>query len=157
MKLSHTATGAGPPVVLLHGGGSGRATWDGFRPSLAGYHVIAPDLRGHGLSPRGTSYPLPGYADDVVELLDALHLDPVILIGHSLGGYTASLIAQRHPSRVAKLVLEDPPAPPRDGRPGGFSRARLVLSGWGTAVGGLSTRRSFDRHALMSAIAQLRE
>lgn len=154
MRLAYTASGTGPPMILLHGGGSGRATWAAFTRSVAGYRVVAPDLRGHGASPRSSRYPLTGYADDVIELLDELALGPAVLIGHSLGAHAASLIAQHHPDRVARLVLEDPPAPPRAGAPGGFSRGRLLLSG---LAGGLSPRRTFDRHALMSAIAQLRE
>ncbi|WP_432979215.1 alpha/beta fold hydrolase [Dactylosporangium sp. CA-233914] len=149
------STGAGaPPVVLLHGGGSGRGTWDAFARALPGRRVIAPDLRGHGESPRCAQYTLMDHADDVAELLDELALDAPVLVGHSLGGFAASLVAQRHPGRVARLVLEDPPAPPRSGpAAGGFSRARLALSG---LTGGLSRRR-FDRDALMSAIHQLRE
>lgn len=154
MRLARSASGTGPPMLLLHGGGSGRGTWDAFTRSVEGYHVVAPDLRGHGNSPRSAGYPLRGYAEDVVELMDELSLGPAVLIGHSLGGHTASLIAQHHPSRVSRLVLEDPPAPPRGGAPGGFSRLRLAVSG---LVGGLSPRRRFDRHALMSAITQLRE
>jgi pimeloyl-ACP methyl ester carboxylesterase len=153
MRLARTDTGAGPPMVLLHGGGSGRATWDAFTRGVRGYRVVAPDLRGHGDSPRFPRYTLSEHADDVAELLDELGAAPAVLIGHSLGGYAASVVAQRHPDRVARLVLEDPPPPPRTGPAGGFSRARLALSG---LAGGLSRRR-FDRHALTSAIAQLRE
>ncbi|GAA2644542.1 alpha/beta hydrolase [Dactylosporangium fulvum] len=155
MKLFHDTFGDGPPVALLHGGGSGRATWAGFVGALTGFRAVTPDLRGHGASPRAAGYPLSGYADDVIELLDDLGLDRVTLIGHSLGGFTASLVAQRQPDRVTRLVLEDPPAPPRHGTAsGGFSRARLALAG---VAGGLSLRRRFDKQALLSAITQLRE
>ncbi|HTJ35233.1 MAG TPA: alpha/beta hydrolase [Dactylosporangium sp.] len=153
MRLARTDSGSGPPMVLLHGGGSGRATWDAFTRSVTGYRVVAPDLRGHGDSPRSPVYTLSDHADDVLELLDELALGPAVLVGHSLGGHAATLVAQRHPDRVARLVLEDPPAPPRAGPAGGFSRTRLALSG---LTGGLSRRR-FDRHALTSAIVQLRE
>ncbi|WP_433210313.1 alpha/beta fold hydrolase [Dactylosporangium sp. CS-047395] len=155
MRLARTDTGGdGPPIVLLHGGGSGRGTWATFSRELAGWRVIAPDLRGHGESPRCAEYTLMDHADDVLELLDELDLDAPVLVGHSLGGFAAATVAQRHPDRVGRLVLEDPPAPPRDGvRAGGFSRTKLALS---ALAGGLS-RRAFDRAALMSAIHDLRE
>ncbi|MFI5916181.1 alpha/beta fold hydrolase [Dactylosporangium sp. NPDC051541] len=157
MRLARNDTGrtqGDNAIVLLHGGGSGRGTWDAFTRQVRGRRVIAPDLRGHGESPRCEQYPLRGYADDVIELLGELGLEAPVLVGHSLGGFTATLVAQRRPDLVGRLVLEDPPAPPRTGvRSGGFSRAKLALSG---LAGGLSRRR-FDRNALMSAIHQLRE
>jgi pimeloyl-ACP methyl ester carboxylesterase len=141
-------------IVLLHGGGSGRGTWDAFTRELTGWRVIAPDLRGHGESPRCDRYTLGSHADDVAELLDELDLDAPVLVGHSLGAFAASLVAQRRPDRVGRLVLEDPPAPPRTGpATGGFSRTKLALS---ALAGGLSRRR-FDRNALLSAIHDLRE
>ncbi|GGM72180.1 hypothetical protein GCM10007977_087410 [Dactylosporangium sucinum] len=146
LKLAYDDHGSGPAVVLLHGGGSGRATWSGFAGLLRYRRIIVPDLRGHGDSPRAGEYPLSGFADDVVELLDHLALDEVALVGHSLGAFTAALVAQRQPARVTRLVLEDPPAPP-----GSFSRARLVLSG--LALRG----RAFDPRALRSAVTQLRQ
>ncbi|MET7399971.1 alpha/beta hydrolase [Dactylosporangium sp. NPDC005572] len=145
MKLAYDDHGSGPAVVLLHGGGSGRATWSGFTGSLRYCRIIVPDLRGHGDSPQAADYPLSGHADDVIELLDHLGLDEVALVGHSLGGYTAALVAQRQPARVTRLVLEDPPAPP-----GSFSRLRLALSG--LALRG----RAFDPRALRAAVTQLR-
>ncbi|GAA3299843.1 alpha/beta hydrolase [Dactylosporangium vinaceum] len=154
MRLARSDTGTGPAIVLLHGGGSGRGTWDTFTRDLTGWRVIAPDLRGHGESARCAEYPLDGFARDVEELLDELDDPAPVLVGHSLGAFTATLVAQRRPDRVGRLVLEDPPAPPRAGdRSGGFSRARLALT---SLAGGLSRRR-FDRNALMSAIHQLRE
>ncbi|WP_426507594.1 alpha/beta fold hydrolase [Dactylosporangium sp. McL0621] len=155
MRLARNDTGGdGPAIVLLHGGGSGRGTWDAFTRELAGWRVVAPDLRGHGDSPRCAEYTLDDHADDVGGLLDELGLDAPVLLGHSLGAFAAATVAQRHPDRVGRLVLEDPPAPPRDGvRAGGYSRARLALS---AVAGGLSRRR-FDRNALMSAIHELRE
>ncbi|GAA2391012.1 alpha/beta hydrolase [Dactylosporangium salmoneum] len=153
MRLARNDSGAGAPMVLLHGGGSGRGTWDAFTREAEGYRVVAPDLRGHGESPRCSAYTLGNHADDVLELLDELALGPVVLVGHSLGGHVASVIAQREPGRVARLVLEDPPVPPRDGPAGGFSRAKLALSALTMGL----RRRRFDRVALTSAIEQLRE
>src|SRR5687767_13491544 len=104
-----------PAVVLLHGGASRVATWNLFTPALlaAGHRVVVPDQRGHAGSPRSHTYTLESHKDDVVALLDRLGLDRVALVGHSLGGYAASLVAQQQPERVTRLVLEDPPVPPR--------------------------------------------
>ena len=144
-----------PAVVLLHGGGSRGATWDRFTPALlaAGHRVVVPDLRGHAGSPRSSSYTLEHHRDDVLALLDQLGLDRVTLVGHSLGGFAATLVAQEQPARVTRLVLEDPPAPPRLGSAGRLPLGRLLLLSIGTA----DPRRRYDRLALTSAITQLRQ
>jgi pimeloyl-ACP methyl ester carboxylesterase len=155
VELHHRDQGPrdAPAVVLLHGGGSRGATWDLFTPALlaAGHRVVVPDLRGHGDSPRRRPYTLNGHRDDVLALLDRLDLAEVTLVGHSLGGFAATLVAQHRPERVARLVLEDPPAPPRHSA-GKLSLGRLLLLSIGTA----DPRRRYDRLALTSAIAQLR-
>lgn len=156
MDLHHRDEGPrdAPAVVLLHGGGSSGATWDRFTPALvaAGYRVVAPDLRGHARSPRSRPYTLKSHRDDVIALLDGLRLDAVTLVGHSLGGFAATLVAQEQPERVTRLVLEDPPAPPRHDE-GRLPLGRLLLLSIGTA----DPRRRYDRLALTSAIAQLRQ
>lgn len=143
------------PVLLLHGGSSSAATWNALTAALvaAGRRVIAPDLRGHGGSSRTASYPLSGFRDDVLGLLDALSLPTVALIGHSLGGHAASLIAQQQADRVTRLVLEEPPAPPRTPAARHPPAGQLL----GMALGGLDPRRRYHRRAITSAIRQLRE
>ncbi len=88
-------------------------------PALAPQHrVHALDLRGHGDSGRPGRYSLEAMRDDVLALLDAHGLDRVDLVGHSMGGVVAYLVAQERPERVARLVLEDVPAPrPRPASP----------------------------------------
>ncbi len=140
----------GPPLLLLHGGASSAATWARFTPELvaAGFRVVAPDLRGHGDSARTPEYPLSGLRDDLLDLLDALEIKDFTLVGHSLGGYLASLVAQARPDRVTRLVLEDPPAPPPDpGAPDGMSIWRTALFGL-TLLAARSRR--YDRRALLS-------
>lgn len=146
---------AAPPVVLLHGGSSSAATWDRLAAALtsAGRRTIAADLRGHGGSSRTSSYPLTGFRDDIIGLLDALALDRVALVGHSLGAHTAALVAQRQPGRVTHLVLEEPPVPaPDEARSDPPSTARFLLP----ALSLLAVRRGFDRKAVTSAVRQLR-
>jgi 3-oxoadipate enol-lactonase len=105
-----------PPLVLLHGRGAGAADWDGVAPAFARHRrVYALDLRGHGRSDWPGEYSLELMRADVLGFLDALALDKVDLIGHSMGGAVAYLLAEEHPDRVDRLVLEDVPAPfPRE-------------------------------------------
>ncbi|MFD5466671.1 alpha/beta fold hydrolase [Kitasatospora sp. NPDC127059] len=101
----------GPPLVLLHALGERAADWDTVLPDLApGHRVYAPDLRGHGDSGRTAEYDLERMREDVLAFLDALGLDRVDLVGHSMGGAVAYLLAQAAPERVNRLVLEEIPA-----------------------------------------------
>ncbi|MBP2706859.1 alpha/beta hydrolase [Microbispora sp. RL4-1S] len=101
------------PVVLLHALGEDAAGWDRVASEIAaaGHRVYGPDLRGHGGSEWPGVYSLELMRDDVAALLDALGLDQVDLVGHSMGGAVAYLFAQAQPRRVRRLVLEDVPPP----------------------------------------------
>ncbi len=145
----------GPHSVLLHGGGSSSASWHRLTAALAaaGHHVVAADLRGHGASSRSADYPLAAFADDIGALLDTLDITSCALVGHSLGGYVASLIAERQPARVTRLVLEEPGVPARDETgSAGLSGPQFALA----AIAGLVRHRGFDRKAVVSAVRQLR-
>ncbi len=96
------------PLVLLHALGEGAADWDAVAPAFAQQRrVYAPDLRGHGQSDWPGDYSVELMEADVLGLLDALELGPVELIGHSMGGLVAYLLAGDHPDRVSRLILED--------------------------------------------------
>ncbi len=101
--------GAGrPPLVLLHGMlGSSRNWLTAGADLAAGHHVLAPDLRNHGRSFHDDAMDYPTLCADVVRWLDALGLGAVNLVGHSMGGKTAMLLACRHPERVERLVVVD--------------------------------------------------
>ncbi|QIG43073.1 alpha/beta hydrolase [Nocardioides anomalus] len=104
------AGGPGPTAVLLHGLLGSAATWAPVTRLLeAELRVVAPDARGHGRSSAPTTgYRYEDLAGDVVGLLDALHLDRPVLVGHSMGGLTALLAATRLGPRLRGLVLVDP-------------------------------------------------
>lgn len=99
-----------PPVVLLHGLMLSGACWTPLARALEeDYDVIMPDARGHGHS----SAPDHGYcynnlATDVVNLIDALELVKPALVGHSMGGMTAAVVANLLPKRLRALILADP-------------------------------------------------
>ncbi|MCX5207178.1 alpha/beta hydrolase [Streptomyces sp. NBC_00237] len=114
---------AAPPVVLLHGRSMNSADWTGIAEDLsATRRVYALDTRGHGLSDWPGDYAYPRLALDVGEVMDALGLDRIDLVGHSMGGAIALQVAQARPEQIARLVLEDalppfPIVPPRPAEP----------------------------------------
>lgn len=99
-----------PPVILLHGLMLNGACWTPLARALEkDYDVLMPDARGHGYS----SAPDQGYcyddlATDVVSLIDALGLHAPVLLGHSMGGMTAAVVASRKPKQLRGLILADP-------------------------------------------------
>jgi pimeloyl-ACP methyl ester carboxylesterase len=100
----------GPPLLLVHGWTCDSHDWafqlDEFS---AGHRVLAVDLRGHGRSSvPATDYTVPRHAADLARLLELLGLDPVIAIGHSLGGSVAAVLAVEHPERVRAMVAIEP-------------------------------------------------
>lgn len=101
-----------PPVVLLHALGEASSDWAPVAEGLASsWRVYAPDLRGHGASDWPGGYTIEQLAADLAAFIDALGLDRVTLVGHSIGAPQAYLYAARYPDRVTRLILEDP-APP---------------------------------------------
>ncbi|HET6317209.1 MAG TPA: alpha/beta hydrolase [Chloroflexota bacterium] len=102
---------AAPPILLLHGLGVGGAVWQSFaRRLLPERAAVAPDLRGHGQSdaPRG-GYEPRGYALDLAALIEDLRLQPLPVVGHSLGALVALALADLRPELVEWLALLDPP------------------------------------------------
>jgi pimeloyl-ACP methyl ester carboxylesterase len=98
----------GRPLLLLHGWMDNSASFQFLADALGpGWHLIAPDWRGFGLSEwaPGGSYAYTDYLADLDALVDALKLKPTFdLLGHSLGGYIASMYAAARPRRVARLI-----------------------------------------------------
>ena len=106
-----------PPVVCLHGTMGSGHVWDQFASELASERrVIAPDFRGHGDSGWVTppNYALRDYRADVEALLEALEIKRFALVGHSMGGLVALMLAGTRPRHVRKLVVADIEAKPPD-------------------------------------------
>ena len=112
VSIAYEEAGTGDPVVLLHGSGPGvsaRANWDRTLTAVAdmGYRAIAPDFVGFGASdrPEGYVYSSENWADSIADLIDALGLGPVHLVGNSMGGRIALTLAAKAPERVRSLTL----------------------------------------------------
>lgn len=103
--------GCGEPLLLVHGSGPGVTAWANWRltmPALAAYgRVIAPDMVGFGYteSPANINYEPAVWVRQLVDLLDALRVNVVSVVGNSFGGAIALAFAKAHPNRVRKLVL----------------------------------------------------
>lgn len=110
MKLFHRdfGTKGKPALVVVHGLlGSSRNWQMTGRDLAADFHVLAPDLPNHGSSPHSPEADYPFLMDSLLGWLDAQGLERVTLVGHSMGGKTAMLLACRHPERVERLVVVD--------------------------------------------------
>ncbi len=111
INVHYTRTGGSKPsLVLLHGLTANGACWTTLARALEGeFDVIMPDARGHGRSSapdHGYSYE--DHANDVVGLMNSLQLSSPVLLGHSMGGMTAAVVASRKPSLLRGLILDDP-------------------------------------------------
>ena len=96
-----------PPLIMLHGGRDHCRNWDWVAAELRrDWHIVAPDLRGHGDSQWSAdgSYSVASFVYDLAQLVDQQHLAPVTIIGHSLGGNIAVRYAGIFPDKVRKLV-----------------------------------------------------
>jgi sigma-B regulation protein RsbQ len=121
---------AGPAILFAHGFGCSQEMWRFVAPAFeADFRVVLFDAVGAGGSDiraydRGKYDSLHGYADDVLEILDALGLEEVAFVGHSVSAMVGVLAANRQPDRFRALVLVGPS--PRylndDGYVGGFDR-----------------------------------
>jgi len=110
----HTrAGGAGPAVIMLHGFADTGDMWAELATALIGKHtVVAPDLRGMGLS----SHPPAGYdkktqAQDVARVLDKLGIEKADLVTHDIGNMVGYAFAAQFPARVTRWVAMDAPLP----------------------------------------------
>jgi len=104
-----------PPLLLIHGGRDHCRNWDWAAEALRdSWHIIAPDLRGHGDSQWSTdgSYSMAGYIYDLAQLIHQQRLAPVTIVAHSLGGNIALRYAGIYPETVARLAAIEGLGPP---------------------------------------------
>jgi len=101
---------AAPPLILIHGGLDHCRSWDALAAALrADFHIIAPDLRGHGDSgwAKGSSYSLADNLYDLAGLMRHAQLKRVSIVGHSMGGMIGLMYAGAYPDRASRLAVLD--------------------------------------------------
>jgi pimeloyl-ACP methyl ester carboxylesterase len=107
LRFCYQEMGQGPSILILPGLGTSVDFWQMNIPALAKeYHVVALDPPGFGKTDKpDTHYDMTWMSEKVVEFMDAKRIGRATIIGGSMGGHLALLIAIRHPERVSKLVL----------------------------------------------------
>lgn len=109
IRQHYLDAGEGAPVSLLHGFPETSYGWRHQIPALAKkYRVIAPDLRGYGETEKHfVGYDERNMAKDIRDLIRALNIDKVALVGHDRGARVATRFAKDHPEAVDRLVVMD--------------------------------------------------
>ncbi len=150
-----------PPLILLHGGRDHCRNWDWVANALRhDWHVIAPDLRGHGDSAwsQDGNYLLVNFIVDLVQLIHQQRLAPVTIVAHSLGGNIALHYAGLYPKAVRKLVAIEGLGPPR--RELAASSGRSIVErmhDWVEQRRALSGRVPRRYPSVEAALARMRE
>ncbi|MEU0172873.1 alpha/beta hydrolase [Streptomyces massasporeus] len=141
---------AGTPtttILLLHGLAGHQGEWDTLaaRLSADGHRVVTYDARGHGASTRTPpTTTRAAHVQDALTLIEVLGLAPVTLLGQSLGGHTAMLLAASHPQPVTSLILiEAGPAGPSPDLP---AQVATWLDSWPTPFTSLEEAEAFLCH-----------
>lgn len=147
-----------PPLLLLHGGRDHCRSWDWVAADLRrSFHVVAPDLRGHGDSAWaiGGTYSMIDYVLDLAAFLKTLERFPVMIVAHSLGARVALQYAGLYPDRIEKLVAIEGLGPPAAlGKPAS-AVARMLH--WVREMQALARRHPRSYRTLEEAIARMRE
>lgn len=150
-----------PPLILLHGGRDHARSWDSVAQALrAEYHVIAPDLRGHGDSAWAASghYPMASYLYDLAQLIHSQALAPVSVVAHSLGGNIALRYGGIYPEHLHRLVAIEGMGP----GPGGAAAqdARPIherMAEWIARQRAQAAEMPWRYKSLDAALARMRE
>lgn len=155
-----SAAAGQPPVLFIHGSGPGVSAWANWRLVMPGLaqtrRVIAPDMVGFGYTdrPAGTAYIMDTWVQQALDLLDALDVPQVDLIGNSFGGALSLALAIRAPQRVRRLVLMGSVGVPFEITPG-------LDAVWGyepsfEAMRGLLDIFAYSRALVTDELAELR-
>lgn len=108
MKLNYKKSGAGQPLIILHGLFGMLDNWQSIANSLSDdFEVWLVDQRNHGRSPHSEIHTYDAMADDLLEFIEEHKLHDVVVVGHSMGGKTALRFAQKYPGKVAGFVVVD--------------------------------------------------
>ncbi|WP_328943816.1 alpha/beta hydrolase [Streptomyces sp. NBC_00250] len=139
-EIHYEDKGEGPALLLVHGHPFDHTMWQPQIDRFSATHrVIAPDLRGYGRTPLGARQDKTGlgdFAEDLIDLLDALRIDDCVLAGLSMGGQIAMELYRRHPERIRGLVLADtfPAAETDEGKAARNAMADRLLAGGAQAA-----------------------
>ena len=112
LRLHYTDWGndSAPPLILVHGGLDQSRSWDAVARALrATFHIVAPDLRGHGDSDwaTGSSYSLSDHVYDLTCLIKSASFEQVAIASHSMGGMVSLTYAGAFPENVSRLAVLD--------------------------------------------------
>jgi esterase len=128
VDLAFSETGAGPPLVILPGLFGSKRNWASLARMLGERHrVLTADLRNHGESPWAAPHDYPAMAADVARLIETAVAEPANILGHSMGGKAAMMLALERPDLVARLVVLDIAPVASTGTPIGYIRALRAL------------------------------
>ena len=150
-----------PPLVLVHGGRDHARNWDWVAGRLRDrWHIITPDLRGHGDSQwsQDGNYGMTGYIYDLAQLVHQRGLAPVTLIGHSLGGNIATRYAGIYPDKVQSLVSIEGLGPSPKAMAERLAKPMAErLRAWIEAQRGLAGRLPRRYGSIEDAVVRMRE
>jgi pimeloyl-ACP methyl ester carboxylesterase len=150
-----------PPLVLLHGGRDHCRNWDWVAAALRhDWHILAPDLRGHGDSQwsRSGNYTISSYIYDLAQLIHQQELAPVTILAHSLGGMIALRYAGIYPDKVRRLVaIEGLGASPRRRRERATQPIAERMQNWIAEQRELAGRLPRRYPTLEDALKRMRE
>lgn len=99
-----------PGIVLVHGGAAHARWWDHLAPLFAhDHHVVALDLSGHGDAGRRDAYPPSTWAEEVAAVAEHHGMERPVVVGHSMGGFVAIVLASRMGDRLGGTIIVDSP------------------------------------------------